>query len=281
MGYMWTAKPSEEAVYVRFVKGQERSLKRTNSEQIDVEKTIVDYIPELRDLAGKLGKAVKAPSYVSENILPVFLGGLQRAYDRKANKNCLSKYLSIIKALHADIYDFGFIITLPLDKLELLHRLNGHLSEEFELGKVTEEYASWAKKILSQQFTLELQQTTSEQTDQLLPTALWPQDKEQGEKAADFLRRIWGTTINKNQVSRSDIRTKNLSLYQALSTNFRRNSIPKEIEEWWNTSPIRSKEEVDKKLESLGILNPEDAFNRGLDTPEAHRLYNAALRRKK
>lgn len=282
MSYMLVTDSSADAILVKFVKGQGESLKRTSNEYLDVDvaKTIVDYIPELRNIAGKAGKVEKHPRYVSENMLSVVLGGLQRAYDRKANKNCLSKYLSIIRELHADIYDFGFVITLPLDKLELLHYLNAHISQDHKLGEITEEYAEKAKNALLGFFTEDTQQMASKQVDTPLPTALWPQDKAQGEKAVDFLRRIWGDSIKNNSISRHELRKLNLSLYRAVTVYFTRNDIlDKNLELWWNKSPQQKPEVVQKTLDTLGIKKPKDAFERGLDPHEALRLYNAAKRR--
>lgn len=266
------------------LKGQARTKQDDahDSEMIDTSKSILHYADGYDDLLRRIrSRSLTHPLAVegSDGEKSFALRQRELAYLRKSRKTCISIYLGKINLLWRNGFPYGLLTSISLNDIDILSDLNAVIQRDFERGSITEKQVSTMRAKLLSLFE---QQASSDASPEKLPIEVWPEDKQPGEKAVDFLRRVWGESISaeaSHRVLKNVIRGKNLALYRAVSTDFSRNGIPDDLSSWWELSPQRKQEEIDKLLSQHGIQKPEDAFRRGLPIDEAQRLYNAKKNR--
>lgn len=246
---------------------------------IDTSKSILHYAGGYADLLRRIrGRSIEQPQSIEsvDGEKSFSLRQRELAYLRKSRKTCISIYLCKINLLWRRGFSYGFLTSISLNDIDILSDLNAVIQRDYERGNITDCQVSAMRGKLMALFE---RQASNDVTPEKLPLEVWPEDKEPGEKAIEFLRRVWGKGDDNIKFQKSDIRSKNFPLYQALTTYFRRPHTKTSLDSWWQDSPIRSKQEIDSELQRLNIKKPEDAFQRGLEVSEAHRLYNASLRR--
>lgn len=266
------------------LKGQAKAKQDASNDGrlIDTSKSILHYADGYDDLLRRIrSRNITQPQSIEsvDSAKSFSLRQRELAYLRKSRKTCISIYLCKINLLWRSGFSYGFLTSISLNDIDILNDLNAVIQRDFERGSITDSQVSAMRAKLMVLFE---HQTSNDVTPEKLPLEVWPEDKEPGEKAADFLLRIWGEYISPEaspRVLKNVIRGKNLALYRAVSTDFSRNGVPAALSDWWQLSPQRKQEEIDELLRQHNIQKPEDAFRRGLPIDEAQRLYNAKKNR--
>ncbi|MCT4655108.1 MAG: hypothetical protein N4A65_04790 [Cohaesibacter sp.] len=117
--------------------------------------------------------------------------------------------------------------------------------------------------------------------------AQWPADKQKGERAVEFLQRVWGQAIE-DGMPRSELNQKDERLYRALVSymqNCKKHGkepdMPSHLIDWYEKRVHKHRLAIDELMKRYPCTSPTDAFSKGLPRNEAQRLYAAVKRRDK
>lgn len=199
-----------------------------------------------------------------------------KEFDKKEKEYII--YYSYLK----NFFSFTFLKTLSLKSVVALHDALLAVNNAIKTGDLTSSDIS--------EETIRLMNRVLNSNDIEFPKERWArrEDRLPGEKAIDFLVRVWGNSIEAERLSRNELFAHDERLYGAINTFYSRKKksapnqlllLPTKVLEWIENTATQSTEKIDAKLEELKIVSPEDAFNRNLPIKEAQRLYAAAKRR--